>query len=855
MTAANFGQEKRHMGSLFALLVTSLLPTSSNAADLDQAERLYRTGRYEDCAKLATAETAGGFHDERWDILLVRSERARGRATQAMAALEQGLRRFPFSVELHLLAHDVFRENGQDPRAGAELDAIERLLRSMPRQLTSSPESLVALGRYFLVRGADARRVLDQCYDVATKQWPDHLEGYFSTAELALAKEDAAVAAETLQKAPKAASQDPRYHYLLARAFATGEQAKAEKALAEALKINPRHVDSLLLQADHRIDAERYAEAEAVLRRALEVNPSEPRAWAYRAVLAHLRNDAAGEAKARAQALAPWAEDPEVDCIVGRKLAQKYRFAEGAAYQRKALTTNPDYLPAQIELCQALLRLGEEEEGWTLADSIFSKDAYNVVAYNLTTLRDRLKGFKTLEAAGLVVRMEAREAELYGDRVLDLLVRARKTLSEKYGAPLTQPVIVEIFPQRKEFAVRTFGLPGADGLLGVCFGRVVTANSPASQAGHPSNWEAVLWHEFCHVVTLTKTRNKMPRWLSEGISVFEEARANPAWAMPLNPKFRERLAGKGLVPFSRLSAAFLTAESSLDLQFAYFESAVAVEFLVERFGLDMLKGLLDDLGSGAAMEQTLPGRTKMTLDLLDGDFARFAREKAESGSPGTTWEEVDLSGDADSATLRAWLEKHAKSFRGWQRLAARLISEQKWADARDACKTLESLDPDYVGPENAPMMLAAIARRQKDEAAERAALEDLAARDGSALEAGLRLMELDEAAGDWTKLDRDARRLLAVNPLIPTPHRGLARAAEKLGHRDDAIAAYRALTRLDETDPADVHYHLARLLAEAGRRDEAKREVLKALDEAPRFLEAHRLLLDLVERREEARAR
>ena len=98
---------------------------------------------------------------------------------------------------------------------------------------------------------------------------------------------------------------------------------------------------------------------------------------------------------------------------------------------------------------------------------------------------------------------------------------------EKYGVTLTEPVIVEIFPQQKEFAVRTFGLPGADGLLGVCFGRVVTANSPASQGEHPANWEAVLWHEFCHVVTLSKTRNKMPRWLSEGISVYEEGQENP----------------------------------------------------------------------------------------------------------------------------------------------------------------------------------------------------------------------------------------------------------------------------------------------------------------------------------------
>ena len=105
---------------------------------------------------------------------------------------------------------------------------------------------------------------------------------------------------------------------------------------------------------------------------------------------------------------------------------------------------------------------------------------------------------------------------------------------------LKEPVIVEVFPQQKEFAVRTFGLPGAEGLLGVCFGRVVTARSPASQAEHPSNWEAVLWHEFCHVVTLGKTRNKMPRWLSEGISVYEEGQENRSWADGVGPALSRR---------------------------------------------------------------------------------------------------------------------------------------------------------------------------------------------------------------------------------------------------------------------------------------------------------------------------
>jgi tetratricopeptide (TPR) repeat protein len=145
------------------------------------------------------------------------------------------------------------------------------------------------------------------------------------------------------------------------------------------------------------------------------------------------------------------------------------------------------------------------------------------------------------------------------------------------------------------------------------------------------------------------------------------------------------------------------------------------------------------------------------------------------------------------------------------------------------------------------MLLATVFRNQSGATAEHKVLEELAARDGDASDAYIRLMELDEVAKDWRGVARNARRLLAVNPLIPLPHREMARAAEHLGNRDEAVTAYRALTLLDDTDPAEVHFHLATLLREAGKTTEARREVLKSLEEAPRFLDAHRLLLELVE--------
>ncbi len=50
---------------------------------------------------------------------------------------------------------------------------------------------------------------------------------------------------------------------------------------------------------------------------------------------------------------------------------------------------------------------------------------------------------------------------------------------------------------------------------------------------------------------------------------------------------------------------------------------------------------------------------------------------------------------------------------------------------------------------------------------------------------------------------------------------------------------------MDPADPADLHFRLARNLHLLSRDEEALRHVLMALEEAPRFGEAHRLLLEL----------
>ena len=407
----------------------------------------------------------------------------------------------------------------------------------------------------------DPKIVLENFFDQARKADANYREAWLASGELALQKGDYALASKTFNAALTKFPDDPDAEFGLARSYEPSDRAQMAKWIEAVLKFNTNHVPAMLLMAEHMIDAEQYADAQELLAEALRVNPWNPDAWAYRAVLAHLNNDTNAEVSARASALKYWPTNPRVDHLIGIKVSQKYRFAEGADYQRQALKFDPNYLPARIQLAQDLLRLGEETQGWELATGVHDSDGYDVTAFNLVTLKDTMAKFKTLTNQDFIVRMNSKEAAIYGDRVLDLLQHAKDRLSAKYGYHVDQPTVVEIFNEQKDFGVRTFGIPHNPGYLGVCFGHVVTASSPAAQAGNPSDWQAVLWHEFCHVITLGITRNKMPRWLSEGISVYEERQANPTWGQTMTPRYREMVLGDDFVPIGGLSGGVHGAQN------------------------------------------------------------------------------------------------------------------------------------------------------------------------------------------------------------------------------------------------------------------------------------------------------
>jgi tetratricopeptide (TPR) repeat protein len=288
----------------------------------------------------------------------------------------------------------------------------------------------------------------------------------------------------------------------------------------------------------------------------------------------------------------------------------------------------------------------------------------------------------------------------------------------------------------------------------------------------------------------------------------------------------------------------LSPKSDLHLQFAYYESSLVVEYLVQQFGFESLKQVLHDLGEGAEINAAIAAHTK-PIGEFEKDFAAFARERAERLAPGLDWKKYKpIDPDISAAALADLVDKNPTNFWALTDYARKLVADKKWDQAKVPLKKLLETFPGYTGANNAYLLLAATHRGLNETNEEREVLSKLAAIDADATGTFQRLMELNETAKDWPGVAQNAERFLAVNPLLPQPYRCLARANEELSHTDAAIQTYDKLLLLDPPDPAQVHFRLARLLRQRGD-PAAKRHVLQALEEAPRYRDAHGLLLEL----------
>ncbi|MDI1312224.1 tetratricopeptide repeat protein [Prosthecobacter sp.] len=837
----------------FFLLLLGISISNAQQIDLEKifeeknlgpVGELLAHGDYELVARIGEAAATKGLKSPDWRILRFKALREMGHIEQALEEAGKALVVFPGHFEILLLRHDLAQMLGRADVAAAALKGLNDAAKTKPAKDRTAMES-VMLGRAAVLLGADAQKVITQYFKLAQSKDAKLEAAYLAEGNLALDKDDAQRAADVFRAGLKAHGETADLRLGLAKAFQSSDREKAGENLKQALELNPHLAAAHLLRAEQLIGGEKFIEAEAAIQQVLDQDENHPVAWALRAVVAYLFQADAGKMEdARQHALERWAKNPEVDHTIGRCISRAYRFAESAARQRQALEFDPKYLPAKMQLCNDLLRLGEEEEAWKVADMIRKEDGYNIQAHNLAKLEKEMNGYTTQTFDDFILKMPKREWPIYGARALALLRDAKTVLGAKYGMNLKRPVLVEFFGAQQDFAIRTFGALGGQGMLGVCFGTVVTMNSPGSLAQGRNNWESTLWHEFCHVITLTVTNNRMPRWLSEGISVHEERQRDPAWGMWMSERYRGMvLDEETLTPMSRLSSAFMAPKTQHHLLFAYYESSQAVEFLLEKFGQDKFQGILHDLANGKRINDAIAANVG-SIEEIEKQFAQYIIAKAKSFGAKADWNEPkpeDLN-PFDAGSFTEFLKKHPNNLWALRKQTETRVEAKKWSEVLPLADKLIELLPDSYDEDSGYALKVQALRQLKHTDEETAVLRQIAAKSSSAQSSFLRLIELDLPAKRWPEVKANAQRSMALNPFLVTPQRALAAASAALKETPEAIAAYERVLILDPGS-AQTHFKLAELLRPSDA-TQAKQHLLDSLALAPRNREGLALLAE-----------
>lgn len=639
----------------------------------------------------------------------------------------------------------------------------------------------------------------------------------------------------------------------------------AERQLRSALEVNPESAQALTLFGQLMVRNERYEEARGFLEEALAVNPESVTALATLAGLAAMLEemDRYRALEQRVNTFSP--DNASFYATVAEMFGHDYRFTEAVAWARQSIAADPEYWHGRTVLGNNLVRLGEEEEGREHLELAFDNDPFNVLTSNLLQLYDTLDGYATLETEHFRVNMSARDSLVLWPYMSSLLEESWDVLVERYGYEPQVPVIIQVFENSEDFAVRSVGLPDIGPLVGICFGRVVTLISPDALE---ANWQEILWHELVHVFTLQMTDNRMPRWLSEGISTWEESQLRPEWGRRQGLDLVRAVRDEQLLHVGSLNAGFSGARSNADLGFAYFQSYLVVDYIVEEFGFDHLLALIDEYAEIRDDGERFENVFAMGLDAFDDGFQRWIRQRVEEMDVYVHSEDApdESSGhghgvrENNSAVvaevynnasikryMEARIEQNPRDFQAHLQLGIVLFREQDYAGARQHLQQAHDILPTYAGYPSPPLVMAQVYEAEGNREARMQWLETLLENQQHDYDSA---MVLARDAVDRNALDRAdyyIGRALAINPYRLDVHELAARVAGQRAETGRAVQELEIVATLERNDPVEARTRLARAYLDDGRPDEARMTVLRALELAPTYEEAQSVLLDSVE--------
>ncbi len=819
---------------------------TSNPNDVVAQRGLLRvyieTGRYPEAEGTArrfllkTPET-GSVRHELGEVFAVS-----GRYTEAIAEFERASAdREKSSVspgeklESDLRRAELLELVGQEERAKAIYESFVKYYTDSDPQtafeLTQIARALVRLERF-----QDA----NDMYRAAIEADSDYLEAQLGAGELFTEKYNYSDAAQFIDDGLKLNPNSARAYLALAhnKRLEGGEEMSA--ALTRALAVNPNFVEAIALKAALSLEAGQFDAAAAEIEKALKINSRSLEAHSLRAAMFYLQDRDFEPEVAATLAIGP--RYGGIYNTLSHYATITRRTEQAAQFARRAIEIAPRLWNAHLSLGMALLRMGQMESGRAEVEKAFKGDPFNVWAKNTLDLLDSMQDFRETKRGAFVIKASAQESEVLSPYAANLLEEAAAKLTSKYRFTPKGPIMVEIFQNHEDFAVRTLGIPGL-GALGVCFGMVIAQDSPSAREAGEFNWGSTLWHEYTHVITLQMTDYRIPRWFSEGLSVYEERRARPGWGDDWNPLFVRTFAAGRWFKIADLDGGFQRARTPQDIPIAYFQASQVCEFIADRFGFDAILRMLALYRDKAHTPDVLRQVLKLSESEFDREFSAYVGAKARPLNEALRTEANLVASLGKDDVLKMLASEDTFSLR--LRAGDLLLADGDTAGAAVHFRRAIQLFPYLTGPGNPYESLAKLLEQQGDSVQAADVLDALVKQDENNLEALKTIARLRLAQSDRARALEALLSSFYINPFDYSLHTRAGELSVDLKNYAQALEEFQVTLALQPPNVAEANYNVANAYHAMGRVAEAKRSVLRALEAAPRYEKAQELLLKI----------
>jgi tetratricopeptide (TPR) repeat protein len=814
----------------FAALATSRDSTIAMSARRNHVRALSERGRYDDAEALARRYGGPELLVPLGDLLRTRGRLAQAESVYVLAAAQ----RATDSLTATLRLGELRLERGDRTGAARTFNRFIDIYNSRGSRLTSTELLAVARAVRFLGAG-DPQLFKDalRAYDAAIAADSGNVDARVELGEMFLEKYNGPDARQMFAGVLRENPSQPRALVGMARVLAFDGAPGADSLVKRSLAVNARLVDAQLMVARQRLDGEDYVEAEREATRALETDPGSPPAHALIAASRYMRNDRKGFDDASRRALERDPRSVVLHTTLAEVATRNRRYEDALDFSRRAVVQDSASSLARGALGLNALRIGQFDTARVHLERAFKRDPYHVWIKNTLDLLDTFGEYRETKTDRFHLIIHGREAALLSPYLIELLDEGFQKMSARYGYEPPTPIRLEIYRSHGDFSVRTVGLPGL-GALGVSFGSVLAMHSPSARKVGEYNWGSTVWHELAHAFTLGMTDHRVPRWLSEGISVLEERRARPGWGADTPIGFLAAFARGRMPPVSRMNDAFTQPDFPEQTVLAYYQASLVCEMIEKQFGARAMVDMLKAYKGGDGTERVIRNVLKVSPEDLDKRFdayvrERFGRQIAAIGAGAGT-----AANTAPRGQFIALVEE-----------GQALLARGQHAAAIPVLERAKALFPEYAADGSPYLLLASAHRAAGDIGRAAAELEAHTLLNESDYASNLALAELFEGLGDRRGAASALERAIWISPYDPAIHVRLAGHLAATGDKAKVIRERRAIVALDPVDRAEARYQLALALMEAGDRTAARREVILALEEAPSFERAQVLLLQL----------